>query len=852
MPIQRTNHNPTISDQNEIRENTMFDKLFTNNMLRLLSGAACLILALALLQPAALADDECGLQTLPGTAETVTCNPGDYAGGITYSSLGDLTLQVPDDTVDLTVNDPGINVTGNGADSIFWDSSAFTDNDIRGTAGVVLDYSSDTGDIGIDIGGDIRTAGTATHAVRATSNSGNVAITTTGEVFGTEHGIQAETGGTGDLTITAAQRVEVGGSADAVAIDATTGTGLLTVDIVPGGGLITGRPAGTAIRTNAGGDALVNIAADRIVSVSTDGTALDLSAAGETTVNNAGRIDVGFRTGTAIRAAGGTLVLDNQDSDLNGVELRGTLDFSGLTGGYTFNNSAGAIWDAGSGASNLGAGVLNNAGTIRLGGAAFVDRIGDGSVNIVSAPGTSFIGTGDSTLNIGLFLNGTGQSDCASATLAGCLDLRGGATDGQTSVLVRGRFTTLVTGPLTTVTTVNPGIALIDVGGGASEADDFVLHPDSVLVQADGDGLITTAVYAEDPIYGAVLDTSVLGDGSGGIFDYALLYNPDTQQHLLASVPQAQAIEYVSYIGEAMSIWHTTTDTIVGRQAALRDGATGKLWARYVGDSTDYDASPSFTTQGNTFVYDQPYSLDTQALIIGLDLISGDDRAFGVHGGLVDSRAKFDETGTSDNGEGITAGLYGAWWHESGLSLDGAVNLNSLTIDHTVSGDFESGDSDVRSLGARLEAGWRLPLMKETLYVQPLATAAYVTADFDDVDLRDNTVSFEGTESSRAGLGARVGGAINLTNSRYQKVAYWATARAWEEYADEDETRFATRDGGHLSIIDDRSGSFEEVDFGVELTNKEGNINVHFAGGVKFGDQIDSSSHFSIGARLNW
>lgn len=909
MRIQATSPNPPISDHSELRENTMTThhiveakfaaRDFGQNLhsrgsaaaLRespskagLLQGASIALAALFLAAPGiALADDECGAQVDSGNPESFNCSDPDYGSGVTYATDGDLTLIFNNagSPARSNIGGAGINVTGSGMDGVTINSAGTdTELDSAGATGALVGVTTVNGDIDIDVeeldadfaptthgifaestgSGDIfidttgnvdTLSGTnpdTSIGIEAVTASGDIAITTGGNVDGNQYGIKVEAGGSGRLDIVLGGDIDIDDDTGITAIDATTGTGLLTIDIVSTGSFdtINGR-GGNAIHANAGGDAVINIGEGRQVRSSLDSTAvLDLTVAGETAVNNAGSI-----SGPSIQISGESLTINNDGS------LGSSIDLSDLNGGYVFNNNAGATWNAGvfggPQTSHLGTGILNNAGTIDIGGASSLDRIGSENNRVVSAPGSTFTGTGDSTLEALTFLNGVGQSDCANVKVTGCLDLQGGATAGQTSVLIQVRFTELVTGPLTAATSVNPGIVIVDVGGGSSQAGQFVLDPDShTFIPSIGAGPgQTIPLYAEDPIYGAVLDTSRLGIG-GGIFDYALLYNPDNQQHVLASVPQSQAIEYVGFIRQAASIWHTTTDAVVGRQAALRDGATGKLWARYVGDSTDYDASPLFTSHGNTFVYDQEYSFDTKALIIGLDLISGDDRAFGVHGGLVDTRAKFDETGTSDNSEGVTAGLYGAWWNESGLSLDATVNLNALTVDHTVSDDFESGDSDVRSLGARIEAGWRLPLMEETLYVQPLATAAYVTADFDDVDLRDNEVSFEGTESSRAGLGARLGGAVNLDHDMIGRLGYWLTARAWEEYADEGEARFATRDGSHLSIADDRSGSFEEVDLGFDISSRDGNLNVHFAAGMQFGDEIESSSRLSIGARLNW
>jgi hypothetical protein len=214
-------------------------------------------------------------------------------------------------------------------------------------------------------------------------------------------------------------------------IDATTGTGPLAINIDLGSAgfdRLSGN-SGNAIRTNAGGDAEINIISGN-VQAGLGGTVLDLTAVGEITVNNSGTLSIANSNSedVVIRAAGGSLVLNN-----NGVIRNGALDFSGLAGGYVFNNNAGAVWQLGSGlnvgirlpASQLGAGILNNAGTIQMGA-------GDS----ILAQGTSFTGIGDSLLEMArTALDGKSQLDCTAPTEAGCIDLSGGSTSGQTRIL---------------------------------------------------------------------------------------------------------------------------------------------------------------------------------------------------------------------------------------------------------------------------------------------------------------------------------------------------------------------------------------------------------------------------------
>jgi hypothetical protein len=217
-----------------------------------LFSATCLALLLA--PSPALADNECGLQLDPGNPETVTCDPADYASGypdgITYSSNGDLSVVVPNGPGLLNVFDDGISVTGNGADSIFLDASAFTSTsfnnaEIRGTGGAMVDYLSDSGDIGIDVSGgrtsinvSMRAGAGNTHGIHAVSGSGNIDILVRGILANNNSAnftaIEAVTGG-GDIGIVSPGGISSpSGNPNSLRngiVAETSGDGAITIDV---------------------------------------------------------------------------------------------------------------------------------------------------------------------------------------------------------------------------------------------------------------------------------------------------------------------------------------------------------------------------------------------------------------------------------------------------------------------------------------------------------------------------------------------------------------------------------------------------------------------------------------------
>lgn len=807
--------------------------------------------ALWLVPQAVRADNECvPVGTAPSAngaaADTYTCTGASTYSttGITYSSAGPLTVN---STGAMNVGTVGINLAGNGADNVTFTSTGT----LTGTAGPVLDAMTSSGNINITNAGITGTNVNVTHGIRAESSAGgnvtvnhttgainvgsttagaqqqsairvvssggngNVSVTSAGTVTGRLRGIEAIASGSGALTVNANNSVSANGGGAGIpaiaAIDATSGAGLLTVNLGTVGSVSGGD--GAAIRVRAGGDAVVNIVAGRASNVTANaaGYSVDVDAGGTATVYN------GSRLAGRVRIAG-----DN----------------------YVFTNDAGAIWSLIATGSSLGAGTINNAGTIRFStslGSSVTNTAQEttslnnttAAVEVISAHGATFNGTGASLLQMGVRqLNGVGQTGCATATIADCLDLSGGTTTGVTTVQLRfGAEPGLpapIPGRLQRRTSAQPGIVLVDVSGGTSGAGHFVLDPG-------------TEGYVVDDVYGSVLDF-------GGLLDYTIVYDPTKQQHLLTTVPGEEAVQYASYMREALSAWHVTADAVAGRQADVRNGgATGKVWFRAVNESTQRDAAPISTQHGNTFTYDSSNSSWTRAGIFGFDASAGENHVVGVHVGFVFGGTDFSGSPTSNSADGATAGLYAGWWQKNGLSVDATFNVNALTLDRDVVG-LEEQETEAMTFGARAEAGWRLPLM-EAFWLQPLITVAWAKTDINALDLKDNQVRFENADSLRTALGLRIGGEVAVADSA--KVGYWLLGRAWNEQGGDGRIAFPMQEGGALTIEDDLSGGIREFGLGVSASNKADTLSAFLSAGARSSDDADSYN-VSLGARVRW
>ena len=844
-------------------------------------GAASLTLAPA----TALAANECvpiGVDpTVNGAAPDTYACAGNYAGGITYSSSGALTVN---STGAMNVGATGVNLTGNTTDAVTFTATGT----ITGTAGPAIEVVTASGPIVIQAAGITANSGTATHGIRANSTGGGainvattgtvnvnsntvtslltgieaittggngaVTVTTTGSVTGRIRGIHAQASGTGALTINAGAAVGVnttttaGGIGQVAAIDVTTGTGLLTVDLAAGAGSVNGT-AGSGILANAGGNAVITVGTGRTAQVSSAslGAVFDLTVAGTKTITNNGTVNAGSFTNIAIRATGGALTYNNNGS------MNGVMALTAMTGAATINNNAGAIWRTrGTNAFAAGTDVVDNKGTLSasavsglvagattftgletfrnsgdiLVGTGFVDPSDAVYGSVLSAPGADFIATGDSRLVLNVDLGSFApQTECVAGvvTVSDCFDLSGGSTSGQTLV-------TIASGSDAATIAHNPaGFTLVDVGGGTSQAGDFILDPDSEN-------------YVLDPVLGGSIK-------KGGLFAYILTYDADTQRHILATAPRSETVEFVPFVQSAQSIWHSTAEIAVDRQSDVRTGASGGAWVRVTGDFTSREQVISHTAFSDTFVYDNDYELYTGAAVVGFDFFSaasgGVDYAVGGYAGYVGGTLDIDASPTSDQINGVVAGLYASWWTND-YFLDVAANGNLLNADHSVLSLADIIEVNIVSLGARAEAGRRFAL-GAGVFAEPLVSLAYAAVTMDDVLLAGADVVFDEADTFRGAVGLKLGADAAFSGLN---VSYWAVGKAWNEFAGEGRV-LIENDGETLAFMDDLSGGFGEAEAGVSLYGADNSLWGFVSSGVKFKDGLQAIN-LSAGIRFRW
>jgi hypothetical protein len=358
--------------------------------------------------------------------------------GIVFTSSGDLTVNLTGSAA-TNLGSGGVSLSaGSVSDNLTFNRSGGAISGSGNTASSVVQMQTQNGDIRIDtngsIGGNaanvqygvnaqalgngdihistssltgtstISTGTTLTNpgiaAIYAQSNGGNIRIESGGtsigndgklQATGREYGVLAETTGTGDLYFRGG--ASASSAAGIAALDLTTETGLLTVDLV-GTGLTsnarTTDAVGIRITTN-GGNAVVNRLgaggvtaggpASGAANVNTTAVEINMNG-GTTTINNVntsgsfGQSSANVRGDGLLRAIGnGTLIFNN-----SGSAIYGRMDLSAFDGDFRLDNTA-----AGTGWFTYGENVLAGGDNAVINAAGSMMVMGSSNRGLVQA-----------------------------------------------------------------------------------------------------------------------------------------------------------------------------------------------------------------------------------------------------------------------------------------------------------------------------------------------------------------------------------------------------------------------------------------------------------------------------------
>lgn len=658
----------------------------------------------------------------------------------------------------------GVVVQGGGAVSY-----AANGGLVEGGQGV---YAASTGNGAVTVTSAAGTTitGLSGVGIQAVSGNGPVVVTAGGAVSGATSGIVATSTGSGSTVVTNTGAVTSGSGP---AINASSGTGGLNLNVR--GNVISA--AGPAILANSAGGGTINIASGAVVAGRVNTAAdsviqLNTASGTSSTINVAQGATVQAVSGspftTAIRATGGSVVVNN-----SGI-ISGQIDFSALTGNNTgqLAGGVGTTFQTG-GLSVFSAGndTFTNAGQLVTVGTATTFDF-RGGTNVFNNNGQIFVGsnpvsTGGSTFLLSSLMtfNNAGSLSLMNGVLGDSIVAPGAnyaATTGarlliDTAIMPGGRSDFLTVGTSSGITAVairdtstgfgayNPtGIVVVN---GATHAGDFVIDSSSSFYNAG--------------IFGGAIDKP-------GLFFSQLGVNA-AGATVLVSLPKVQAYQFSTLASQAQAAWYETAPR-AARQAEVRDQlAAGKgaggFWVDVQGTHTAREVDRYEPTLAGVKHYDASYGQDLTSATIGIDAvrpIMNGDVVFGASVGYVNSSADFDKQSTSIDMDGWSTGAYAAFVR-GGWFVAGTVGANQMNAEIKAPrlAGFTRADTDITSVGATLEAGFRAPFVMGTT-IEPTAALAYVNTTVDDFVAAGSTFRFEDGESLRPSLGARLSGDTSI------------------------------------------------------------------------------------------
>lgn len=451
----------------------------------------------------------------------------------------------------------------------------------------------------------------------------------------------------------------------------------------------------------------------------------------------------------------------------------------------------------------------------------------------IVAEGTRLASFPGARLVMDVDLSGS-QSSCDTPTAADCLVLRNGRVHSTIPLLLND-----VSDGASGFS--EGGLLLVDVSGtGSSEANRFVIDP-------------ATANYTVDPQFGAILDR--------GLYFYGLSYDEALQQHFIVGMAKQQTLQ-LSTLGQmAQANWRLGTGGWFDRQADLRGPMAGRgsgsgpgAWLRVVAGGTDrtIDASgPRYTYQALT-----GYDEKSVGLVGGVDLAAfageGQSYVVGLMGGYLGSDTTFKSSLTKATLKGHTLGAY-AGYVAGAFFVDASVSGAWMDADYQAPGWVLAGAAEasgkLESMGGLVEAGFRLPVNEGDAYLEPLVALSHVTTDISDFALPGGTLEAEDLTSFRGSLGARVSGDLAFETFTL-KMGF--IGRMWEEFEGENRM-IATGTGGAVPLLDDVSGTFNEIGLDLALYSNGGwsNLSVMLNAGIEFADDYKNSTG-SLGFRYQW
>jgi hypothetical protein len=742
--------------------------------------------------------------------------------------------------------------------------------------------------------GTVSTTGANSRGIYAYAFAGNVAVTSTAVTTAGANSIGIEgaaiigsttitsgnvtTAGAGsdgiygfagdDVTVTSTGTVRTGGldadgivaiAADRIVVNSniiiTTGNdsaGIYATELGSGGQ--TGIPGGSAVLGPNGG---ITITSNNITTSGSGSVGIDAFAvSGDIEITSTGAIATSGANShgivTLTRAGITTL-------DVNNISVTGpTADAIRVTSAGASTITIRGLVQATNGfevQANGGAATVNITATGTVRGAIDLtdnaDRVNN--AGIFDAIGTSLFGAGTD-----IFANsGTTRSTNGAAVLAaleqfnnsGLVEMRDGAV-GDT-LNVTGAFTGSGASRLGVDSNISNNTSDVLITGVSSGSTIL----DVTLIGAPVFNLTGTLVVDATAGTSATAFTLASTATSSPWVTLNLLFDAPNNNFLLVGLPTQPVFESVMTGEMMLNFWYTSADAITAQLEAARDGlapnggtTVGNLagggrfggWVQILAGKRERDAAQSFTSGGNTSVFDTSYEQDYQGIQGGLDYQSG-GAIIGLSFGAGRSEADFETTFNGLKIDGMNLAAYAAFTSGS-FFINGLAKVDWANVE-SFPGAGLSARFDATSWGLRANLGFRFELGGH-MFAEPSASLSWVNVDIDDYTVSGATVAFDDITSLRGVAGLRIGGEFPSGSGTFTP---FVGLHAIEEFDGDVRNNFTI--GTTIGILQDAPGTYGEASAGINYST--GRLEAFIRGELDFGGETEGLSG-RAGVRLRF
>ncbi|MCM0001309.1 MAG: autotransporter domain-containing protein, partial [Erythrobacter sp.] len=753
---------------------------------------------------------------------------GASAAGITAQTVDGVASVSADSVTTAGANADGIFVSAIGGDA---DVTAGRVT-VTGADATAITATSDTGNVRVSSTGSVTANGRNGGGILATSGTGSVVVIANNVSTVAALSADAASGRAAIAATGANASVQVNGTAASsgtsfaagnpatVAVIATDGNASAIVNSVSarGNGVSAVRVSatnnavaiinGTVAATGTGADGIIVDGGNTAtVTIGANGTAtaangdgIRLVSVNGSTLNNAGVI-ANNSNGFAVAAAGGPLTINNSGTLTSDIQFTAGADRVNNTGTYV----VGPDPDFGAGTD-----VFGNSGTVRFapGATAPVARIFTGLETFNNTGGLIELRNGipGDTLTLpGTFAGSADSRLGLDADLAGSGSadrlIVGGAATGSTRLLVDLR------GP----GALHPGVILVD-GGVGTQAGAFTL---------DG------------------------GSRISGLIETDLVFDPGSNNFLLVGAPNAAVYRTAGFVEGARNLWHVSAEAWSAHMRELRDGAWaggagepgGRLWVQMHGATEQRenvrDVSFSGLNRNFDLGYDQDYFGGQAGFDFGGASGNSGNFAFGITGGYVNSQMKFNGATDRTAFDAFNAGAY-AGINSGSLFANVLAKYDWYKVEAESAIGQYAADFDGNAYGARGEIGIRVG--SDSFFVEPVGSISYVRTSLDDLNVQSSTIEFLDDEGLRGKLGARIG--ASFPSGAFNTIALYAGGNYVHEFKGDDSIDF-TNNGRTVRIDNRPIGDYGEAVLGVNIGSPNTVSGFIEANGAK-GSQLDA------------